>query len=189
MAWCPSGPIDPDLAHPAPLATPVPSSLVATRPPSRSPHWLLSHSWAHETSGEPEPEKAPAVRRVPPVAVGGPAAQSRVAPAATPDDAVRAIPGTCRVDPIRSGVLVIPVRAPLPHVAVHVIQAPPVGLQPPHWVRRGPLTAPRTPPRVSPRRGQPSGSPGDSARARRGHAGSLRDQRVDGRRSRRFRRP
>jgi len=79
---------------------------------------------ARRTQGKAEARVAVAVRRVAPVAARRTAEPGGVAPAAAPEHPVRARCWATRVTERRRGIVVrtIPIFAPLPNVAMHVMQ-------------------------------------------------------------------
>src|SRR5216117_3873224 len=78
--------------------------------------------------GHAEPEVVPPVARRVPVAARRPAVPAVVFPApAAEHPVVRGLFGYLRIGSSRER-LIIPITAPFPHVAVHVVQAPSIGL-------------------------------------------------------------
>ena len=86
--------------------------------------------------GHTEPEDVEPEVRPAPAAARRAAAPGAAVPAAAAQHAVLAIFSTRRVGLLTTGIVSIPVCAPLPHITVHVMQAPGVRFLLPHRMRR-----------------------------------------------------
>src|SRR6516165_10132783 len=83
---------------------------------------------------DPKPDVELPVRHAEVEAMGRARITGSIVPGAAAEDVVRARRGTARIDGAALLVGRVVIRAPFPHVAIHVVQAPGIGLALPHRV-------------------------------------------------------